>query len=266
MSENKILVSKEILDFLTGIYYEKDKEDIASRKEKIFNRAFNMAYKDMATHTVAYKKDREEYSKYIEGQNTRVGNNKKEIRKAIKRYIKVWFTNNEADSYNLIELQKINSPDAFNEWHKNLCDAIVIINCEIEQLQAKDETFHTINISDVLCHVDKNIQPLHVFTYGQAQKLVNMMLKYLYIYYDCEGWNDLDKLVAYFHVPIDSYVLKAAALENYKDMSWSKINCYEEYKRCQEEIQTFARKKYQNAFEWELTEWPFLGPIKTEKI
>ena len=92
-----------------------------------------------------------------------------------------------------------------------------------------------------------------------------MMLKYLYIYYDCEGWNDLDKLVAYFHVPIDSYVLKAAS-KKYKDMPWSKINCYEEYKRCQEEIQTFVREKYQNAFEWELTEWPFLGPIKTEKI
>ena len=214
----------------------------------------------MATHTVAYKKDREEYSKYIEGQNTRVGDNKKKIREAIKRYIKVWFTNNEADSSNLIELQKINSPDAFNKWHKTLCDAIVIINCEIEQLQAKDETFHTINISDVLCHVDKNIQSSHVFTYGQAQKLVNMMLKYLYIYYDCEGWNDLDKLVAYFHVPIDSYVLKAASEKN-KDMPWSKINCYEEYKRCQEEIQTFVRgkyqQKYQNAFEWELTEWPF---------
>ena len=50
----------------------------------------------------------------------------------------------------------------------------------------------------------------NVFTYGQAQKLVNMMLKYLYIYYQCEGWDDLEKLRSFFHVPIDSYVLKAA--------------------------------------------------------
>ena len=46
MQENKISVSREILNFLTGVYYEKDKEDIASRKEKIFDRAFYQAYKD----------------------------------------------------------------------------------------------------------------------------------------------------------------------------------------------------------------------------
>lgn len=258
MKENKILVPKEILNFLTGIYYEKNKEDIASRKEKIFNRAFEMAYKDMSTHTVAYKKDTEVYSQFIDGQTIRVESNKKKIRETIKRYIKGWFINNGTGSYDLTELQKINSPGAFNKWHEKLCDKIVTINCEVEQLQAKDETVRRINISDILCHTDKNIQS-GVFTYGQAQKLVNMMLKYLYIYYKCEGWNDLDDLVTYFHVPIDSYVLKEALQdEKYNDIPWSKINCYEEYICCQEEIQTFVQKRnYPNAFMWELTEWPF---------
>ena len=46
MQESKISVSREILNFLTGVYYEKGKEDIASRKERIFDRAFYLAYKD----------------------------------------------------------------------------------------------------------------------------------------------------------------------------------------------------------------------------
>ena len=259
MQGKEISVSKEILNFLTGVYYEKDKEDAAARKEKIFDRAFNMAYKDMATHTVAYKKNTEEYSQFIDGQTARVDNNKKEIRKAIKGYIKVWFTNNETNSYDLSELQKITSPEIFNKWHEKLCDAIVTIDCEVEQLQAKDETVCSINILDIfLCHTDIDSQS-HVFTYGQAQKLVNMMIKYLYIFYKCEGWNDLDHLVSYFHVPIDSYVLKEVRQDKKSnEIPWSKINCYEEYECYQKEIQTFARKKYQNAFEWELTEWPFL--------
>ena len=133
------------------------------------------------------------------------------------------------------------------------------IDCEVEQLQAKDETVCSINILDIfLCHTDIDSQS-HVFTYGQAQKLVNMMIKYLYIFYKCEGWNDLDHLVSYFHVPIDSYVLKEVRQDKKSnEIPWSKINCYEEYECYQKEIQTFARKKYQNAFEWELTEWPFL--------
>ena len=52
MAEEKIAISKDVLNFLTGIYYE-DNEDENIRKKKIFDRAFNMAYKDMATHTVA---------------------------------------------------------------------------------------------------------------------------------------------------------------------------------------------------------------------
>ena len=95
MQENKISVSREILNFLTGVYYEKDKEDIASRKEKIFDRAFYLAYKDMATHTVAYY--REEYEKYIQGESRRCAENRKKVREAIKNYIKKWFIKEETE-------------------------------------------------------------------------------------------------------------------------------------------------------------------------
>lgn len=258
MQENEILVPKEILNFLTGVYCEKDKADTALKKEKIFNRAFEMAYKDMSTHTVAYKKDSGIYERFIEGQTQRTTDNKKRIRGAVKNYIKDSFINQGTDGYDLTGLQKINSQDSFDKWHRELCDKIADFddNCTVE-LRGKDGN-EEIKISDILCHTDKKIQS-HVFTYGQAQKLVNMMLKYLYIYYKCEGWDTLNELVPYFHVPIDSHVLKEALQDKERDkMSWSKINSYEEYESYQEAIRSFEKvSQYPSPFMWELTEWPF---------
>ena len=257
MMEKQIEVPKKILNFLTGIYYEYN-EDKDSRKKKIFDRAFNMAYKDMATHTVAYHKDRVEYKDYIEGDSKRAASNRENVKVAIKNYIKSSFIKEE--NYSLTELFSINSKFDFDEWHKKLCKKIVDIDCDVEGLEAKDKMKSTVKISKLLGHIDENIT-CKVFTYGQAQKLVNMMIKYIYIYYKCEGWNDLDYLVPYFHVPIDSYVLMAfLGKDKYKEKSWSKFVDYEKnHMSCQREIEKFVKDKkvYPNAFLWELTEWPF---------
>lgn len=254
MTEKKVEISKEILNFLTGIYY-KDNEDEELRKKKIFDRAFDMAYKDMATHTVAYHKNSEEYKKYIEGDNARTKRNKEKIRNTVKKHIKSSFVE---ENYSLSKRLFVND---FDEWHEEVCNSIVNIgNCNIEGLEAKDKTENVAKISTILRHIDKEIPG--VFTYGQAQKLVNMMLKYLYIYYQCEGWNDLEKIVSSFHVPIDSFVLKAVFSGNdqYNKKAWSKFVDYkEDYMACQRDIEKFVKEKtnYPSTFMWELTEWPF---------
>lgn len=151
--------------------------------------------------------------------------------------------------------------DNFDEWHEEVCKSIVNLEgCNVEGLEPKNETNSEVKLSTLLRHVDKNIPG--VFTYGQAQKLVNMMLKYLYIYYQCEGWNDLEILSSSFHVPVDSIVLKAvfSGKDQYNGKAWSKFDDYDdEYVSCQNEIEEFVKEKtnYQNAFMWELTEWPF---------
>lgn len=264
MEEKKIAISKGVLNFLTGIYYE-DNEDENIRKKKIFDRAFNMAYKDMATHTVAYLKDREEYKKYIEGDSKRAKNNRDKVKSAIKDHIKSSFINE--DNYSLTSLINLLTTGGFNEWHRKVCEEIVNINCDVEGLEAKDKTKSKVEISKLLRHMDNTVSD-KVFTYGQAQKLVNMMLKYLYIYYQCEGWDDLEKIRLSFHVPIDSYVLDAYSEETkikemetkptFLEKPWSKLDDYEKYKCCQKAINKFAvNKGYKNAFEWELKEWPF---------
>ena len=113
MTEEKIAISKDVLNFLTGIYYE-DNEDENIRKKKIFDRAFNMAYKDMATHTVAYQKDREEYKKYIEGDGKRTKNNKDKVKSVIKDHIKSSFVNE--DNYSLTNLLAIKDPEDFKTF------------------------------------------------------------------------------------------------------------------------------------------------------
>ena len=70
--KNEICVSKEGLDFLTGIHA--DRENIEQRKVAMIDRAFNLAYKDMSTHTVAYKTAMKD--KYFPDNSTRSNNNK----------------------------------------------------------------------------------------------------------------------------------------------------------------------------------------------
>lgn len=73
-----------------------------------------MAYKDMATHTVAYQKDREEYKKYIEGDGKRTKNNKDKVKSVIKDHIKSSFVNE--DNYSLTNLLAIKDPEDFKTF------------------------------------------------------------------------------------------------------------------------------------------------------
>lgn len=56
----------------------------------------------MATHTVAYHKDRVEYKDYIEGDSKRAASNRENVKVAIKNYIKSSFIKEE--NYSLTEL------------------------------------------------------------------------------------------------------------------------------------------------------------------
>ncbi len=240
-----IAVRKEILNFLTGIHGD-------SRERKIFDEAFSKAYRDMASHTVAYVSPAFK-AEYIDGSQERCENNKTAIKAAIKAYITDDFRN----------LAAVTQEIGFEVWHATLCDKIIHIggNCPVE-LEDRKEQKQVIPIEKILCH---QILKTELFTYGQAQKLVNMMLKYLYIYCSCEGWTCLDGLVDSFHTPIDRYVLRASlGTWDYRGTPWSQIKDKREYLQCQRDIKAAidAKEKYkryaaQTAFQWELAEWPF---------
>lgn len=94
------------------------------------------------------------------------------------------------------------------------------------------------------------------YTYGQAQKWVNMTLKYLLVL-DYEIDNTI---INQLHIPIDSIIIEKAQKKDLidketigKDFSWSKINNYSDYKKIQENLR--SKLGNQTPIEWEFQAW-----------
>jgi hypothetical protein len=64
-------------------------------------------------------------------------------------------------------------------------------------------------------------------TFGQAQKWINMTLKYWLLFGE-KRINGIEKNAKYFHIPIDRYVQKGM-FKDKKPSPWSKINNYKDY-------------------------------------
>lgn len=243
-------VSKDIIDFLTGIH--DNEKQVNDRKKMIFDRAFELAYKDMATHTVAYKKNAKE--KYFYGDNKSCNKNRKLVKDKIKFYLKKEiFGGNDLKKMK----EKLISQKEFNEWHEKACNSFTEIDVDIE-LESQNKSEEKKKLSEIFQCKDES----HIFSIGQAQKLINMMIKYIYIYDSCEEESFLTKEVLvniekYAHAPLDSYVLNKIDKESYDGQVWSKIAKYEEYKKYCELIKKIAEDKDKSPFLWELKYWPF---------
>lgn len=97
---------------------------------------------------------------------------------------------------------KIEDQDDFDNWHKKCCDELII-------------TFEN-----------------QKFYYGQAQKWINMSLKYLSMI-DHES---VEKNYEYFHVPIDNYIIDISEIKT--SVAWSRITDYSEYLDWQRKFRT----------------------------
>lgn len=127
----------------------------------------------------------------------------------------------------------------FDTWHREVCESLVETYQEI-----KDEN-------------NKNF-----FTYGNAQKLLNMALKYLWLLDMLPGGID----GALLHTPIDSYILQKLenSIENisaengsykYNGETWSQLSDYEHYIELQKTIRTLAKAENKSVIEWENEAW-----------
>ena len=115
----------------------------------------------------------------------------------------------------------------FDKWHEQLCKKII------------DE------------YKKSKIQ----LSYGQAQKWVNMIIKYLYIL-EVEGYT-FDSIFEDLHIPIDNYVFDAVEKElgiKRPADAWSKLD-KKEYLKYQEDIREELRKKNSSPLIWEFENW-----------
>lgn len=139
-----------------------------------------------------------------------------------------------------------NSQKSFFDWHK---DNVNEIRNVYERIKISKSDFS--------------------FSEGQAQKWLNMTIKYLFVLKEIVGLQDRrfdDSLrlffektgVEFYFPPIDSYVLKGTEIEDFKHLSWSTdIN-----KWCSEPAEKHdykaIKEKMDNAhcdFMWELENW-----------
>lgn len=90
------------------------------------------------------------------------------------------------------------------------------------------------------------------FTYGQAQKWINMTFKYLWLMGYCE---EIEKEL---HVPIDNIIIDKAkenGVNPPSSESWSNWNDYTIYENYQKKLQEFADKIAVTKIQWEYDNW-----------
>lgn len=129
---------------------------------------------------------------------------------------------------------------------------IPIINEGSITSQEKFDSWH--------CKVCKNIKLLYNekginFTYGQAQKWLNMTIKYLYMLEDEEY--SFDCVFEYLHIPIDNYIFVAVKKELRIDRPnnpWSKLD-ETEYLKYQKAIREELKKRKYSPLLWEFDKW-----------
>lgn len=166
--------------------------------------------------------------------------------------------------------------DSKNELIKNICENILspikTKEGEISFESSDFDKWHKAKCEEIINFMNNSINKSNTnilkkdFTIGQAQKWVNMTLKYLWLL------NALPTGVKpeYLHVPIDSYIIEIAydnknkfenalgLLEEKPKKSWSKLSEYETYFKIQEAIRKAIKTNTTNKtipIKWESLAW-----------
>jgi hypothetical protein len=129
-----------------------------------------------------------------------------------------------------------------------------IKNCNsIDTLEKYDEFHDSLCLRIIDCYDNQTIAEI---TYGQAQKWVNMTMKYLCVLY--EGQCDwLNKIYSFLHIPIDSIILDKAKKEFQNEFSvnntpWSQLS-REEYITIQNKLRAVIKDVA--LIDWEFKAW-----------
>ena len=138
------------------------------------------------------------------------------------------------------ELKSVKSQGSFDKRHRAWCED----TCQ---------TFAS----------DKHPERVFNFHPGQAQKWLNMTLKYLAVL----DHPQVQRVYEYLHVPIDKFVYEAASNEGIKrplpdpesstrSTAWSRLT-YKQYWDYQQELRKFvsSSKKYATPLDWEADVW-----------
>lgn len=225
---DRLANNEKLLNFLVYSYFGCDIKELADGGKK---KCARRAYLDLA-RTVKYKYSSSELDKakkdpdkceYRNMQNNTITNTCQNLISSIENY--------PGDNTD------------FDSWHKNECRKI-------------QDTMNDTKLDNGEKLLKED------FTFGQAQKWVNMTLKYLWLLDMLPKGISAEDL----HVPIDSFILEALKNDNsdisckdgtykYQGEAWSQLTT-DNYDTIQKEIRKVAKKKENNTpIEWESTAW-----------
>ena len=241
---NQLADNKKLMDFLLYSYFGCSSED---SEQTVKKKCAYRAYLDLA-RTVKYTYSSTELKKATVGTDAYafISVQKDRIKFICSKLIE------SIEGYP-------NHSGGFDTWHESKCAQI------IDRMNAP--------------YGDGNKVFLKArFTYGQAQKWVNMTLKYLWL---------LDMLPnglseAELHVPVDSFILEAlkgTQLFNtegnkitgsgesyyYNGEAWSAISEPKNYKKLQDGIGDIAKKQGISPIQWEGPAWIKVAQQRNEK-
>lgn len=166
--------------------------------------------------------------------------------------------------------------DSKNELIENICKNILSpVKTEKGEISFENSDFdewHEVKCEEIINFMNNSIDKSNTeilkekFTVGQAQKWVNMTLKYLWLLDALPDNIDENDL----HIPIDSYIIEIAydnknkfenalgILEEKPKDSWSKLPKYETYFEIQEAIRKAIKTNATNEtipIKWESLAW-----------
>lgn len=219
---SEITCKKELYDFLMYCVFSITGKKDEDKKIKCARRA----YRDLA-RTLRYK-----YSS-SELEDAKKDPNVDKFKKDRNSWV------NEICEELIKSIKEFPEGGDFNQWHNKKCGEL------IKKAAGKDL-----------------FKEGYSFTWGHAQKWLNMTLKYLWL---------MDLLPeeissGSLHVPIDSYILDALKDEplfknknlikasKYNEQAWSAMS-EDDYEELQREISNMAKKKNKSPIKWEGTAW-----------
>lgn len=194
---------RNALNFLLFSYFgiTLDYEDKNIDKDNILSCAVKKAFTDATQRGAYYAKSKNKEE--TEEEKKEKKKKKEAFREATQKALPE-ATECLKDGINKILEKEVpfDKQDSFDEWHENLCDNI----------KESFDKWHK-KLCDNSKEKSEDSLP---FTYGNAQKWVNMTLKYLYLI-DCicsevcpdiDCFHSLQNISAYLHVPVDSYIIE----------------------------------------------------------
>lgn len=249
----KIFIDKDCVKFLLNPPNINLKNSSSNNKKEIYLAAVYKAYGDMSRHTLHYK------SKSFIGDTKEAEKNRNNLKDQIAELL----FNEEKNLFNLR-----NQTD-FDNFHKRICDEISLV------FTTKNNCANKVPLNRSNINNNSKNHRKYTFSDGQAQKILNMAWKYVYIFYNY--YNSVNKIfinelssfkniINYLHCPIDNYVLEAAGKNssNYyiglplPEFAWSQLT-YNEYFTIQNDLRKCLKNNKQNIcpFLWELQNYPF---------